>query len=157
MAWIEPTQYWASRPAEHLAAGGLITGPGGKVLLVKPNYAPHWSFPGGGLDEGETPDRAAVREIREETGLTVAAGTLLVVDWEAPAGVRTRAMVHFLFDAGTVDGLDGIVRQEEEIDEVGLFGVAEAITRMSPDGARQLQAALRARETGATVLGWRQE
>ena len=34
-------------------------------------YRGYWEFPGGKLEEGETPRQAAVREVREETGLEV--------------------------------------------------------------------------------------
>jgi len=37
------------------------------VLLVRPNYGHRlWTFPGGGIDAGESPEDAARREIREE-------------------------------------------------------------------------------------------
>ncbi|HEY5628326.1 MAG TPA: NUDIX domain-containing protein [Candidatus Limnocylindrales bacterium] len=39
----------------------------------------HWTLPGGGLRFGEDPQRAAVREVREETGLAVELGELLGV------------------------------------------------------------------------------
>ena len=40
-----------------------------KVLLVhRPRYD-DWSFPKGKVDEGETVEEAALREVREETGL----------------------------------------------------------------------------------------
>jgi 8-oxo-dGTP pyrophosphatase MutT (NUDIX family) len=38
------------------------------------------------MDAGETPGETAVREIREEVGLAVMLGTLLVVDWVPPVG-----------------------------------------------------------------------
>ncbi len=41
----------------------------GRVLLVRHSYgSPMWSIPGGGMDRGEDPAHAAVREIREELG-----------------------------------------------------------------------------------------
>lgn len=41
----------------------------GEALVVKTSYLPHWSFPGGIIDVGESPSQAAVRELQEETGL----------------------------------------------------------------------------------------
>jgi 8-oxo-dGTP diphosphatase len=39
-----------------------------EVLLVKRRDIPVWVLPGGGLDQGETPEEGALREVREETG-----------------------------------------------------------------------------------------
>jgi 8-oxo-dGTP pyrophosphatase MutT (NUDIX family) len=52
--------------------------PGGRVLLIHEHVedgATHWLTPGGGVEGGETPREAAVREAAEETGIAVAIAT----------------------------------------------------------------------------------
>lgn len=49
------------------AAGGLVSEPGGKVLMIFRRGK--WDLPKGKIDEGETLEKAAVREVLEETGL----------------------------------------------------------------------------------------
>ena len=45
----------------------------GQVVLIERHRAEkhYYVFPGGGVDEGETPEQAAIREMEEETGLRV--------------------------------------------------------------------------------------
>ena len=56
-----------SSPRE--SAGGIIKGPDGRIVLVC-QHGNSWSFPKGGVEEGETLLQAAIREIDEETGIT---------------------------------------------------------------------------------------
>ncbi|MGA7673934.1 MAG: NUDIX domain-containing protein [Rhizomicrobium sp.] len=43
---------------------------GGKVVLVRHSYSGGWAFPGGGVKRGEPPEKALLRELEEEIGLT---------------------------------------------------------------------------------------
>ncbi|MCT9932324.1 NUDIX hydrolase [Planotetraspora sp. A-T 1434] len=133
------------------AAAGFMTDPSGRVLLVKPNYRDHWGWPGGHVDEGESPEEACGRELLEELGLTPPVGRLLVVHWVPPLDDRPIPLVHFLFDCGTVADGDGVVLQAEELDAYGFFTAEEAAGIMPSYLTARLAAAERARAARTTV------
>ncbi|MGC5288657.1 NUDIX domain-containing protein [Micromonospora sp. DT231] len=58
MTWTEPATWHANLASFYVAAPAFITGPDGKLLLVKPNHRDHWSFPGGYVSENEYPHEA---------------------------------------------------------------------------------------------------
>jgi ADP-ribose pyrophosphatase YjhB (NUDIX family) len=61
---------WALlRPTTHGAL--IVVWKAGSVLLVRNSYVPYYSLPGGYVRGGETTLQAAVRELKEETGLDV--------------------------------------------------------------------------------------
>jgi mutator protein MutT len=69
-------------PELPLVGVGAIIIENNKVILVKRAHPPlqdQWSIPGGVLEVGEFVREAAIREAREETGLTVEPGELLGV------------------------------------------------------------------------------
>ena len=61
----------------------------GKILATqraKGEHAGGWEFPGGKIEEGETPEAAVVREIQEELGATVRIESFLMqVEHDYPA------------------------------------------------------------------------
>ncbi len=50
------------------AAGGLVLNPAGAALFIFRRQT--WDLPKGKIEEGESPQVAAIREVQEETGLT---------------------------------------------------------------------------------------
>ena len=68
--------------------GAVVKDSRGRLLLIKRGHEPGaglWSLPGGRIEPGETDAGALVREMREETGLTVEIGPL-VGRVQRPAG-----------------------------------------------------------------------
>ena len=57
----------------------IVTTENGLVLVLRKNPPPGWALPGGFIEEGETAEAAAVREVAEETGLKVRLDVLLGV------------------------------------------------------------------------------
>ena len=56
----------------------------GLVLLARDAGQEHFNMPGGGIEDGESPEEAAVRELREETGMTATAtATESLFTWDS--------------------------------------------------------------------------
>src|SRR5437899_11602901 len=63
-------------------AAGVILTWRGELLMVKRKYDPRagaWCLPAGFMEYGETPERCALRELKEETGLSGSLGKLFGV------------------------------------------------------------------------------
>ncbi|GGL03636.1 ADP-ribose pyrophosphatase [Sphaerisporangium melleum] len=150
MAEVTSDEFFARINKTLASAGALITDPQGRVLLVKPNYRDHWLWPGGHVEEDETPDEACGRELTEELGVALPVGRLLGVHWVPPFGDRPLPMVHFLFDCGELPGPGDLVLQEEELDAYGFFAEDEVRTLVPAYLVRRLRAALAARRDGTS-------
>ncbi|WNS81624.1 NUDIX hydrolase [Domibacillus sp. DTU_2020_1001157_1_SI_ALB_TIR_016] len=80
-----------------LAAAGLVIDSRGRWLVVKKAYGGlkgQWSLPAGFVDAGETVDEAAVREVREETGIEASVCGV--------AGIRSGVIQHDVSDTMVV-------------------------------------------------------
>ena len=65
----------ASKPLVLVAACVLIDGQDRVLISQRPEGKPLaglWEFPGGKLEDGETPEHALVRELKEELGIAIA-------------------------------------------------------------------------------------
>ena len=98
------------------SCGGIIfykTKQNTKILLVKNNNGRYWSFPKGHIEDGETEQETAIREIKEETGLDVTiVKNFREISEYCPFGKIRKRVVFFLARAFT----DNVKIQEEEID-----------------------------------------
>ena len=98
------------------SCGGIIfykTKQNTKILLVKNNNGRYWSFPKGHIEDGETEQETAIREIKEETGLDVTiVKNFREISEYCPFGKIRKRVVFFLAQAFT----DNVKIQEEEID-----------------------------------------
>ena len=109
----------AARPyakrVDEVSAGGLVidkSGVHGLLIGRRDQKDPTgtkllWSLPKGHIEEGETPEQAAIREVAEETGITSEI-------------TQSLGVIDFWFG-----GL--LAPQESEVDEVGWFPLADIV------------------------------
>ena len=136
-----PVKRVYAKRVDEVSAGGLvIDSTGTKGLLIgrrdlkdQSRERLLWSLPKGHIEEGETPEQAAIREVQEETGIeSEISRELGVIDfWFMAGGNRIHKTVHhFLFKE--IGG--ALAPQITEVDDVGWFPLSEIVELLAyPD------------------------
>jgi ADP-ribose pyrophosphatase YjhB (NUDIX family) len=125
---------WRLHARFGMGVTGIVRAADGRVLLLRHRLWPpegQWGFPSGFARRGETFQETVIREVREETGLTVRVGRLL----ELRSGSRYR--VEAYYEAALVGGLDALTLEKREILEARLFTLGE-LPRAIPPLHREL-------------------
>ena len=84
--WLQMVLSRLIRPLFQVFAAAVILDNDKNILLVKSTYNRFhpWGLPGGGLEYGEHPEEAVIREVWEETGLRVYVEKLLLINTLRP-------------------------------------------------------------------------
>lgn len=127
-----------------ISAGGVVYRKkknGVELALIKVGPVIRWQLPKGIVDKGETPEDAAVREVREETGLKAKIESPLekIEYWYVSGGktgkVRYHKFVHFYlmkYRSGSTDDHD------HEVLEARWVPIVDAIRMLSFKSEREL-------------------
>jgi 8-oxo-dGTP pyrophosphatase MutT (NUDIX family) len=134
-------------PREEVSAGGIVfrrSADGMRFLLIRDSYR-NWGFPKGHLEAEESPDEAAAREVREETGLTrlTLVAPVDVIDWHFRFRGR---VVHKVCHFYLIEAAGGHPRplRKEGITACRWFDFEKASLLVSYDNARTVLARARA-------------
>ena len=121
----------------------------GHVLIVEPLHDAKWEMPGGPVNHGETPRAACARYAREQLGLELPAGRLLLVEWAKHVAEQRVCLV---FDGGQLtDELLDAIELPAELESWACMAEEELFVMLEPETTRRVSAALPARTAGETV------
>ncbi|HEY0782722.1 MAG TPA: NUDIX hydrolase [Thermoanaerobaculia bacterium] len=122
----------------HRSAGGIVVCEA-RILLISTQNGRRWQLPKGHIEEGETAEQAAVREVREETGVTgrVVAPLSPVEYWYFEKGQRR---VHKKVDYYLLEYLSGDAADfdSHEVSGADWFTWDEGLSRLSFGNERRV-------------------
>jgi 8-oxo-dGTP diphosphatase len=147
-SFVPPERYYAQLARVRQGAGALITTPDGRVVMYDVAYRDYLELPGGAVEFGESPPAACMRECREELGVDVVVGRLLVLDHQTDGGDRGDSVM-FVYDGGVLDEATlGNVVPDDEGRGVVLVEPWDVDRVTIPRLANRIRSALTARQTG---------
>ena len=129
---------------QQVSAGGVVyqrRSTGVEVAIIKVGPIIRWQLPKGIVDEGETPEEAAIREVREEAGIVakIEAPLEKIEYWYVSGGktgrIRYHKFVHFYlmkYRSGTTDDHD------HEVLEARWVPILDACRMLSFESERKL-------------------
>jgi 8-oxo-dGTP pyrophosphatase MutT (NUDIX family) len=132
------------------AAGGLVvrrTSGQLEIALVHRPVQHDWSFPKGKLEAGETLDIAALREVREETGMTCDLLRFIGHTEYVDRKGRPKTVAYWIMAA-----TGGSFSPNEEVDELRWLRLDEAARLLSYPRDRELVAVLVAADQVEPVI-----
>jgi 8-oxo-dGTP diphosphatase len=114
------------------AAGGVVVRDGRVAVVHRPKYD-DWTLPKGKLEPGESFEDAALREVREETGLRCALGRELSSTHYTDRKGRSKVVRYWLMEPET-----GEFTANDEVDELRWLGPGEAVAVLSYEHDKEL-------------------
>jgi 8-oxo-dGTP diphosphatase len=124
---------------EHSSGGAVIRVREGKphVALIATRSRTRWGLPKGAVSAGETSEAAALREVREETGIEARIVRLLdTIEYYFRAG---DTLIHKRVDFYLMEYVAGELEpQLSEVDDVEWVELSAALARASFDSERKL-------------------
>jgi ADP-ribose pyrophosphatase YjhB (NUDIX family) len=125
------------------SAGGVVVrrGASPEICLIRPSGSGRrvWGLPKGGIEEGETATEAAVREVREETGVDAVVerelGSIDYAFYSRDRTTRIHKTVHY-FLMRAVGG--DTSRHDQEVHEARWVRVPDALQMMTYPNEREM-------------------
>jgi ADP-ribose pyrophosphatase YjhB (NUDIX family) len=129
-------------PMQRVAAYALVVRDDAVLLTRNSLRGPHpglWNLPGGGVEHGEAPAEAVVREVAEETGLECTVGGIVIVDnvtmrGTAPSGRDEKFhSVAIVYEATVAPGAEPrVVEVDGTTDQAAWVPVADIESGATP-------------------------
>lgn len=125
-------EYHKMLPKKQVGTAVILFNARGELLILKSDYKDGWLVPGGSTDDDESPLHCAIRETREEIGLTIEKLQLVGVYYAPKKGIHSDSL-KFLFYGGvlTENQVSQIKLQTEELEKYAFASPEDAIPLLS--------------------------